>query len=69
MVLQDINATDWYIELREEPNTISDRIIQLFNNIHCKKNTKQRLIDSQDLLWENTLHNAFIINKIINKSC
>ena len=67
--LQDINATDWYIELREEPNTISDRIIQLFNNIHCKKNTKQRLIDSQDLLWENTLHNAFIINKIINKSC
>ena len=66
--LQDINAEDWYIELREEPETIAKRIIELFNNIHDKKKTKNRLISAQNILWKKTLYNASIIKQLFDTS-
>ena len=66
--LQDINAEDWYIELREEPETIAKRIIELFNNIHDKETTKNRLISAQNILWKKTLYNASIIKQLFDTS-
>lgn len=66
--LEDIEATDWYIELTENPETLHYRIFEKFVQIHEKdsEKTKKRLIEQQKKLWEITLHNFETINKIIS---
>lgn len=63
--LEDIDAVDWYIDLRENPDKLSEEITEKFVEIHeTKRNdTKQRLTKAQDELWQVTIHNMEIIKE------
>lgn len=65
--LEDINAEDWYIELSEDNDNLSNSIVQKFVKIHEKegKRTSQRLLEEQDKLYEITMHNFNIIDSAI----
>ena len=66
--LEDIDATDWYIELTEDPRNLCQRIFEKFIQIHeiDSQKTKNRLIEQQEKLYQITLNNFEIINKILN---
>lgn len=65
--LEDIDALDWYVDLTHDTDRICEKIIQIFEEIHEKENlyTRQRLINSQEKLWEITQNN---MKKIKNLS-
>ena len=67
--LEDIDAQDWYIELRENPRTLKERIVETFTRIHEKEpeRTKERLLEAQGRLWKITIQNAKLIEKIATK--
>lgn len=67
--LEDINALDWYIDIIDEPETLSERIVQKFTEIHevHGEETNRRLHEAQDKLWEISCRNMNIISKIIKK--
>lgn len=64
--LEDINALDLYVDLREEKN-VGAKIIKIFNENYGSRynETKQRLKKEQDKLYMVTVNNMKIINSII----
>ena len=65
--LEDIDAVDWYIELTENIENLTDLIISRFYDIHekNKKLTHERLITQQNKLWEITKNNMQFIKNLI----
>ena len=63
--LDDIKANDWYVDLSESINTISDRIINTFERIHEDERdyTENRLIQAQENLWRITQKNLGTIEE------
>lgn len=61
--LDDIDADDWYIDLTEDIDHISERIVNVFHQIHEKEReiTKKRLKEAQESLWAITKRNLEII--------
>ncbi len=66
--LEDINATDWYVNLNQNDGDICENIIQIFLDIHSKEETKKRLIDAQNMLWDITQGNLKFISSIRRKN-
>lgn len=66
--LDDIGCTDWYVDLREDPDGICDRLMSTFIRIHEveRERTKKRLLDAQDKLMDITNRNMHIICDILN---
>lgn len=67
--LEDIDATDWYVELRRKPRSLKTEIIDTFSRVHERdgEKTRSRLLAAQDRLWDITLRNAETIRTI--RSC
>lgn len=64
--LEDIDAIDWFIDLKTDPHHIKDRILELFDTIyHEKTATEERLIQQQRLLLATTRKNALEIEEIL----
>ena len=63
--LRDIDAMDWYVDLNEDIDNISDRIVTVFERIHEKEceRTDSRLYEAQDKLWRVTYENMQLIRK------
>ncbi len=68
--LEDIDASDWYIELKENVESLKQRIVQLFIRVHEIDSmlTEKRLKNKQDELWSITCRNMNVINKLIQSS-
>ena len=68
--LEDINATDWYVNLREESSNLCEYLVNRFENIHehDRDRTHSRLIREQQRLWNVSKENMMCIKKIIEKS-
>ncbi len=66
--LEDINATDWYIDLIENREHLKDTILEKFCTIHEIKHdeTQRRLLDAQENLWRITQENMNEILRIIS---
>lgn len=64
--LEDIDALDWYVDLTQNTDKISEKILQIFEEIHEKKNlyTRQRLIHAQEVLWKITQKNIDTIKAL-----
>lgn len=67
--LEDIDATDWYIELSEDIENLSERITKKFMEIHEEKaeETNMRLLKAQQKLWEITSRNMDQIRQLTEK--
>ena len=65
--LDDIDSLDWYVELRQSPETLSERIVDTFTRIHEiePEKTKERLLKAQEKLWKISQTNAMRINEIL----
>ena len=61
--LDDIHAEDWYIDLTKEIDQISEKVQDVFENIHerNKSITKERLLEAQNMLWNITEENLKVI--------
>ena len=57
--LEDINADDWYIDLFDDVENVSDRIMDKFCEIHetNREKTRNRLMKEQENLWNITQNN------------
>ncbi len=57
--LEDIGCEDWYVNLREDPDSLTERIVNTFETIHEKnpEQTRHRLMQAQEELWRITRHN------------
>ena len=57
--LEDIGAPDWNVELLTEPDTLCERILKKFEDIHEKNGseTTRRLMEAQQRLWKLTCEN------------
>ncbi len=68
--LDDINASEWKIDLVNSNEKIGDEIYKKFIQIHeiDSQKTRKKLIDSQEKLWNITLNNIEKIKAIINIS-
>ena len=63
--LDDIDATDWFIDI-SDVNTISTRLIRTFNNImDNEENVINRIHEAQNQLFEITVNNLQNIKKFI----
>ena len=67
--LEDIDATDWGIELNEDIDNLSERILNKFEVIHerNRKDTIERLNNAQQELMTITEANNSVIRSIIEK--
>ncbi len=67
--LEDINASDWYIDITNSPETLCDRIIEKFHEIHEVNGelTEKRLLDAQEKLYKITQENMQIIRSILEE--
>ncbi len=70
--LEDIEATDWCIELRDTVERLEDlqsRIVDLFITVHEERNeeTRRRLFEAQEMLWKISRDNLARIKEIIKK--
>lgn len=65
--LDDIDALDWYIELTDLSDSLSNRIVEKFEDIQEKNReyTRARLMEQQDLLWEITKDNWKTIQMLL----
>lgn len=68
--LEDIDALDWYIDVRENPEHLSDVIISKFNIIMDseKKEIEQRIAQQQASLFQITKRNLSMIEDILEDS-
>lgn len=67
--LEDIDAMDWYIEMIEQPETLAERIMEKFVEVHeiNRDLTNQRLVKAQQYLWEITCDNMNYIRSVIEE--
>lgn len=63
--LEDINSLDWLIELTEDPQNLSARIIDKFQAVQNDKNIEEWLIEQQNKLYQITLKNYEQIKNIL----
>lgn len=68
--LEDIDAEDWYIELRENPDQLKETIVRTFIRVHETESdrTRERLLAAQEQLWEITRQNAEKISAICSRA-
>lgn len=61
--LEDIDALDWYIDVNDHPEGLSDKIFEKFFLLMTdqKKETEARLSEQFERLYQQTLHNLNII--------
>ena len=66
--LEDIDSVDWYINLREDPDLICERLMSMFINIHEIEGDKttQRLLEKQQRLLQISDYNMQTIYKLLN---
>lgn len=64
--LEDFDALDWYIDMTEDIDTLGDRIINTFEQIHEKDHdtTKMKLLDTQEDFWKINCRNIEFINSL-----
>lgn len=67
--LEDIDALDWYIDITDEPEKLSEKIMEKFTEIHevHGEETDRRLYEAQGRLWEITCRNMDTIHRIIER--
>ena len=65
--LEDIDSSDWLVELQEQPKNLAERIFDKFCEIQSDKNVAERLIEQQNKLWNITVKNQEQIKNIINE--
>ena len=67
--LEDINSKDWYIDLRDTPDSICERLLSMFCRIHEteREKTRQRLLYNQDRLMDITEQNMQYICSLLNE--
>ena len=65
--LEDIDAPDWGIDIKLEPEHLSEQILEKFVQIHelDGEKTTKRLLNSQKRLWETTCSNMDSIQKYL----
>jgi len=65
--LEDIDCEDWYIEITQDVDSLANRIVDKFIQVHENENenTTQRLIDEQNKLYNITKENMGVIKEII----
>lgn len=65
--LEDIGAEDWYVELTSDIPTLSERIVDKFEEIHERKGSEstRRIIQAQDKLMEITKENMRMIKSLV----
>ncbi len=64
--LEDIGATDWFVDLKTDPDTISERILATFETIQNNgQQTSQRLQQAQQQLYELTVQNMQEIKDLL----
>lgn len=68
--LEDINASDWYIDITNSPETLCDRIIEKFHEIHEVNGelTTKRLLEAQERLYNITQKNMQTIKSILEET-
>lgn len=68
--LEDIDAEDWYIDLSEDIENLSERITKKFTEIHEEnaEDTNMRLLKAQQKLWEITSKNMKKIKQLTENS-
>ncbi len=66
--LEDIDSLDWYVNLKEEPTTIKDRILSVFNEIQLEnpKVALDRIFSQQARLLQITEENLEVIKSIVS---
>ncbi|MDH3709149.1 MAG: polysaccharide pyruvyl transferase family protein [Cyclobacteriaceae bacterium] len=64
--LEDIQALDWFVDLREEPTNIKYRILDTFEKIYQEeRSVNERLLAQQQKLMDITAQNAAEITDLI----
>ena len=65
--LEDIEASDWYVDLTANVDNLSEAIVNKFTYIHEENHeeTRARLIIQQDKLWSITQDNMRTIGKLL----
>ncbi len=65
--LEDIEAEDWYIELKDNPDNLKEQIVEKFVNIYEKNynDTNERIFKAKNSFYDNTKQNFEIINNIM----
>lgn len=65
--LEDIDCLDWYVDLTDNVEKLSDIIYSKFIDIHVTNSDKtiRRLIEKQNYLWEVTKSNFESINSVL----
>ena len=66
--LEDIDASDWYVEMSDDPANLCDKILDRFEYIHVKNpgETHERLISQQKKLWDITQSNMEFLRGILS---
>lgn len=67
--LEDIDAPEWYVELTEDIPTLSDRIVNTFEEIHEHKGkeTTLRILQAQEMLYQITKDNMQTIRRNVRE--
>ena len=63
--LEDINSLDWYVNLKEDPSTLRERINQVFSRVIDSDEVVDRLIEEQNKLYQVTKDNYLEIQTLI----
>ena len=63
--LEDINSMDWYINLKENTDTLSERIMHVFWDIINSDQVTERLVEEQNKLFKVTTTNYEEIKSLI----
>jgi hypothetical protein len=63
--LEDIDSLDWFVNLREDVSTLSERITALFFEIIDSDEAQNRIDTEQGKLYEVTKANYKVIKEII----
>ncbi len=68
--LEDIGASDWYIDINENPDNLCETILDKFHDIHelHGEETTRRLLESQKKLYDITCDNMQKIKSILEDS-
>ena len=68
--LEDIGAEDWYVDIAKDCHSIESRILEVFERMHEKERdeTRIRLKDAQEHLWNVTLENLKSIHSSLGGS-
>jgi polysaccharide pyruvyl transferase WcaK-like protein len=64
--LEDIEAADWFVDLKTDPESISERILATFDAIqNHSEQTRNRLKQAQEQLYQTTVQNMQEIKELL----